>query len=241
MPAITAMAADLCAKPARPVICLDTCDILELVQCLDWEKPGTPRSVAPMDPVRRLLAALIANPDRVQLVVTYLVEHEWNQNIVGIRAKADSFLKKIDDIVSTAGQAAGFVGTALPAPTPLSASTLVADAAALSTSLLNAAVRLERDDAMIWRALNRVMIKQRPSHDGHIKDSINFEHYLEFARQLRAGGLAGPVLFVSKNRKDFWDGENSRIHPDLAPEVNDPAVQLQFYGSLTAALGRLHI
>jgi hypothetical protein len=46
---------------------------------------------------------------------------------------------------------------------------------------------------------------------------------------------------VSKNRKDFWDGENSRIHPDLAPEVDDPAVQLQFYGSLAAALGPLHI
>jgi hypothetical protein len=241
MPALTNLAVDLCAKPARPVICLDTCDILEVVQCLDWERPGTPRSAAPIEPVRRLLAALIANPDRAQLVVTYLVEHEWTQNIGDIRAKAESFLKRIDDIVSTAGQAAGLVGTALPAPTPLSASSLVEDAAALSASLLNQAVMLERDDAMIRRALNRVMIKRRPSHDGHIKDSINFEHYLEFARQLRAGGFTAPVLFVSKNRKDYWDGEKPQIHADLATEINDPAVRLQFYVSLTAALGPLHI
>lgn len=241
MPAITNLAVDLCAKAVRPIICLDTCDILEVVQCLDWEKPGTPRSAAPIEPVRRLLAALIANPDRAQLVVTYLVEHEWNQNIGDIRAKADSFLKKIDDIVNAAGQAAGLVGTALPAPTPLSASSLVTDAAALSTSLLNEAVRLERDEAMIGRAMNRVMIKRRPSHDGHIKDSINFEHYLEFTRQLRNGGFTGPVLFVSKNRKDYWDGEKPQIHAELAPEINDAAVQMQFYGSLTAALGPLHI
>lgn len=85
------------------------------------------------------------------------------------------------------------------------------------------------------------MIKRRPSHDGHVKDSIHFEHYLEFARQLRAGGFTAPVLFVSKNRKDYWDGDKPRIHPDLEPEINDPAVRLLFYGSLAAALGPLRI
>jgi hypothetical protein len=133
------------------------------------------------------------------------------------------------------------VGTTLPASTPLAASSLVADAAGLSTSLLSAAVRLDRDNAIIWRALNRVMIKQRPSHDGHIKDSINFEHYLEFARQLRGGGFPEQVLFVSKNRKDFWDGDKLQIHPDLTSEISDTGVQLRFYGSLAVALRSLHI
>jgi hypothetical protein len=248
MPTIAAFAANLCAIPPRPVVCLDTCDILEVVQCLDWEQPGKdkeqpckPRSAAPIEPVRRLLTALIADPDRVQLVITELVATEWNQNIAGIRAKAELFLRKIDEFVSVAGQAAGFVGTTLPAATPLIASSLVADAATLSTSLLNAAKRLDLDDAIIRRALNRVMTKRRPSHDGHIKDSINFEHYLEFARRLRAGGFPGPVLFVSKNRKDYWAPGKSQIHPDLEPDINDPAVQLQFHGSLTAALGPLGI
>jgi len=87
----------------------------------------------------------------------------------------------------------------------------------------------------------RVMGKHRPSHDGHIKDSINFEHYLELARRLRAGGFAEEVIFVSKNRKDYWNGENPHIHPDLHPQINDPAVQLRFFGSIVAALGFLGI
>src|SRR5271157_3087678 len=131
MPAIAHVEGVLNAAP-KPVICLDTCDILEVVQCLDWEKSGgnTPRAVTCVEPVRRLLNTLTANPNRVQLV------------------------------------------------------------------------------ALIDLALARVMGKHRPSQDGHIKDSINFEHYLEFARRLRAGGFAEEVIFVSKNRKDYWNGEN---------------------------------
>jgi len=78
-------------------------------------------------------------------------------------------------------------------------------------------------------------------HDGHLKDSINFEYYLQFARQLRALNFAGHCLFVSKNRKDFWDGQNPVIHPDLSAEIHDPAVRIRFFGTLEAALGFLHI
>jgi hypothetical protein len=85
------------------------------------------------------------------------------------------------------------------------------------------------------------MGKHRPSHDGHIKDSINFEHYLELARRLRAGGFAEEVIFVSKNRKDYWNGESPQIHPDLHLQINGTAVQLGFFGSIAAALGFMGI
>ena len=91
------------------------------------------------------------------------------------------------------------------------------------------------------RALDRVMAKRRPSHEGHIKDSINFEHYLVFARQLRAEGFVKNILFVSKNRRDYWDGDRDQIHPDLKPEIEDPAVRIQFFGSLISALPQVGI
>ena len=98
MPKIAQVAGVLCAAP-KPVICLDTCDILEVVQCLDWEKPGIPRTNACIQPVRRLLYTLTANPDRAQVIKTDLVHLEWNQNIAAIRTKAEEFITKIDDIV----------------------------------------------------------------------------------------------------------------------------------------------
>ena len=243
MPPLAAVAGQLIAGPPKPVICLDTCDILEVVQCLDWEKSGgnSPRPVTCIEAAKRLMDALIVNPDRVQIVITQLVHREWTQNIDAIRTKAEEFLNTIDDIVRRAYQAAQLHGTGLPVYTPLSASTLVADLEGRSSDLLDQATQLDLDDGLIDRALQRVMDKHRPSHDGHIKDSINFEHYLEFARLLRAGGFPEPVLFVSKNRRDFWNGETGRIHTFLEPQITDAAVQIRFFGNLNAALEFLHI
>ena len=235
MPSIADVVASLAAAP-KPVICLDTCDILEVVQCLDWEKPGTPRGVACIKPVRRLLNTLAVDPDRALVVITDLVHTEWNQNIVGIRKNADEFLAKIDEIVGSTYNAAGLVGTALAVYDPLASKPLVEDLVSLSASLLTQATRLDLDPALPALALARVMVKRRPSHDGQIKDSINFEHYLDLARRLRAAGFAEIVAFVSKNRKDYWEGDKDRIHPDLKPEIDDATVQLRFFGSLTAAL-----
>ncbi len=184
MPTIDVVSGQLNTGRPKPVICLDTCNILEIVQCLDWEKPGAPRDVSCVEAARRLLDALVANSDRAQVVITDLVYLKWAQNIAPIRTKAEEFLAKIDTIVGRPNQAAGLAGTVLPPYPPLSTSTLVADLVALSTDLLNQAIRLDLDDVLINLALARVMNKHRPSHDGHIKDSINFEHYLEFAHRL---------------------------------------------------------
>ena len=242
MPTIAHVANALNAAP-KPVICLDTCDILEVVQCLGWEKSdgNTPRKVTCIESVRQLLDQLAADPNRVQLVITDLVHTEWTQNIPGIREQAEVFVKKIDAIVGQTYLAAGFAGTLLPVYPPLVGSTLVADLVDLSTELLNQAIRLDLDDALNDLAIARVIKKHRPSHDGHIKDSINFEHYLDLARHLRAGGFAEEVIFVSKNGKDFWNGKRAEIHPDLKPQIDDPAVKLGFFGSITAALGHLKI
>jgi PIN domain len=239
---MSAIAADLLAAP-KPAICLDTCDILEVVQCLDWEgkERNVVRPVTCIDSVRRLVNTLTVDPNRAKVIITDLVHREWNQNIAEIQQKASDFLAKVDAIVGKPYQAAGLAGTALPVYPSLAASTLVADLVALSSALLNQALRLDLEAALIQRALDRVMNKQRPSHDGHIKDSINFEHYLEFARNLRANGFADDVIFVSKNRKDYWSGNTGRIHPALEPEISDRTVHIRFFGNLHAALGFLHI
>jgi hypothetical protein len=144
MPSIAAVAAQLIAGPPKPVICLDTCDILEVVQCLDWEKERTPRAVTCIEPARRLLIALAGDPNRAQLVITDLVHQKWSQNFVTVEQKAKDFLAKVDNIVGYPYQAAGFAGTVLPVSPSLSASTLVANLVTLSTNLLNQAIRLGR-------------------------------------------------------------------------------------------------
>lgn len=96
MPSIAAVAGQVAAAP-KPVLCLDTCDILEVVQCLVYEKLGNPRSILSIETARKLMDALAVNPNRVQLVVTQLVVTEWNQNIVGIRHRAIEHLAYVDE------------------------------------------------------------------------------------------------------------------------------------------------
>jgi hypothetical protein len=240
MPPLADIVARLVAAP-KPVICLDTCDILEAVQCLDWERPTTARSTACVTAARRLLTTLAADPDKVLVAITDLVVTEWNQNIAEIRDNAIRFLSQVDGIVGRPYQAAVAAGTALPAYTDLSASALVDDLLALSKALLNQATRIELDAVLIDLAVGRVLAKRRPSQDGHLKDSIHFEHYLELARQLRTAGFAEECVFASRNRKDFWNGQQPSIHPDLAQEAADPAVRMRFFGSIEAALGHLHL
>src|SRR5438034_11564947 len=73
MPALAAVVADLLARP-RPILCLDTCDLLDIIPCVAEGKARR------LEHIRRLIDTLALRPDRGQLVVSYLVPVEWAQN-----------------------------------------------------------------------------------------------------------------------------------------------------------------
>ena len=80
------------------------------------------------------------------------------------------------------------------------------------------------------------MERRRPSHKNEIKDSIHWEHYLEFSRRLESlPGTLHDRLFVSANKADFWaNRETPVLHPDLETEALEAS--LQFFGRLDHAL-----
>jgi hypothetical protein len=168
MPPLADIVTQLVAAP-KPVICLDTCDILEVVQCLDWERPSTARNTACVTAARRLLTTLAADPDKALVAITDLVVTEWNQNIDEIRDNAIRFLSRVDGVVRRTYQAAMAAGIALPAYADLSASGLVDNLVTLSKALLNQATQIELDAVRIDLAVGRVLAKRRPSQDGHLK------------------------------------------------------------------------
>ena len=85
MPALAAVVADLLARP-RPVLCLDTCDLLDVIQCVAEGKARR------LEHVRRLLDTLALCPDRVQLIVSYLVPVERAQNQASVLADVQPVL-----------------------------------------------------------------------------------------------------------------------------------------------------
>jgi len=233
MPSIADAVAELLKNP-RPVLCLDTCELLAAVQCLPQ------RHVAQIEALSRLLTSIISNPNRVLVVITELVVHEWNQNLPIVQDKAREFLSQVD-------QDSGLVHAAWsnldkPLPTNSSshaASQLVSELTNLAQDVLNLACVLDREPNCAERALGRVLSKSRPSQEGAIKDSIHLEHYLEISRQLHEAGFAERRVFVSSNKRDFWEGASKRVHRTLALEL--AAVGLDFFGDLRSAVGSLRI
>ncbi|HJT32543.1 MAG TPA: hypothetical protein VJ783_10910 [Pirellulales bacterium] len=234
MPSIADVAKDLLANP-RPVLCLDTCELLAAVQGLSQ---GRGDYVAALF---RLYTSFTAKPDCVMIVVTELVVHEFGQNIAAVRTKATEFLAKADAESARIHRAFGHINQPLPtAPSNHVVSPLVAELAALAQQVLNAANILDNAPICTDRAISRVRAKERPSHDGRIKDSLHIEHYLELSRQLHNQGFQKRRVFVSGNRGDFCQGRNSsHLHASLDPQF--AAAGLEFFASLAAALGSLRI
>jgi hypothetical protein len=234
MPPLTAVVADLTTRP-RPVLCLDTCDLLDIIQCVAEGKARR------LKQVRSLIDTLAGRPDTVQLVVSYLVPIEWAQNHATVLAEVQRKLNQMDQDIAEVHIAWSHVTPPLPNPPPSYAGGGLPSAlAGMASAVLGLTVALDRDDTCVERAFARVLNKTRPSHGGMIKDSVHLEHYLELARQLQASGFAARRVFVSANKADFWEAKNSAtIHPYLAPELG--AVGLEFFGNLEAALGSLRI
>ena len=131
------------------------------------------------------------------------------------------------------------VATNSSSPSAHAATTLVNELTALAQAVMAQAAVLDSDPVCVQRALDRVLAKRRPSHDGQVKDSIHLEHYLELSRLLQAGGFTERRVFVSGNRSDFWDGPLPRIHASIGPDL--AVVGLEFFGDLRSAVGSLRI
>jgi hypothetical protein len=233
MPPLATVAADLLGRPL-PVLCLDTCELLMAVQCL-------PQHQAPhVEALFLIRKALTESPIRVRVVLTDLVLHEWGQNIAEVQQKAGEFLVRTDEDSQLVHDVWEHLERPLgSSPSTHTATTLINDLTALAQEVMARAVVLDSDPVCVQRALDRVLAKRRPSHQGQIKDSIHLEHYLELSRLLHTGGFAGRRVFVSGNRSDFWNGVSPHIHPSIAPDL--AAVGLEFFGGLRSTVGSLRI
>jgi len=230
-----AEAADYLIARPKPVLCLDTCDLLDIVEGFTDSKKGSLQAKA----VRSMIERLEADPDRFQIVITYLVEREWGQNLEKIRNKASNFLREtdkrvamIDDVLQ---HAAVDVGRPLLQYSDLP---LVQSLVDMAEDLVGRSIILSQEGVCVDRALARVIEQQRPSRNGNIKDSIHLEHYLELSKALGRSQFSEPRLFVSANKSDYWEG-SPEPHPELRGGFDEAG--LQFFGKLDAAVGVLRI
>jgi hypothetical protein len=116
---------------------------------------------------------------------------------------------------------------------------LLADLQTTAQMLLDVSWALEREQACVNAAVQRVFDRSRPSHKRQVKDSIHLEHCLELARQVRKGGFAEVIIFVSANKDDYGPATAQRPHADL--QADFAAVNMSYCDRLSAAIAYLGI
>jgi len=224
------------APSSRPVLYLDTCVFLDVITTGN-------RGEADLIGVNRtLLNILVTTPDRLHLVVTDLIVHEWAQRREVVEKEARTWLKETDRHIRQIHRAWEELSKPLPNRAPkYNDPGLTNDLTSLSKSLLDQAVVLKEDAACLTRALDRVKQKKWPSHEGQIKDSIHIEHFLEFSTRLTAAGHKSDRILVSTNKSDFWEDKNTaeRPHEKLADDFRKAG--LLFLGRLPLAMRHLGI
>lgn len=228
MPTIADAATQL-VTDGLPVLCLDTCVLLDIIRAPLRPIPGCLQSAVELSKMQANL--------RCRIILSSLIQNEWGQNVRAVTSELDLHLKSRDRDALAFHEACELLKV------PLSFGKPAYQAAGLATKihgfvaeLLTNSIHLSPSDDTKAKATERTLVSRRPARKGGgLKDSIIVEEYLELCRLLFLAGFARTRVFCSSNTKDYQDGRD--LHGDLVNDFN--TVGLVFTNSLPWALHEL--
>lgn len=193
-----------------PVVCLDSCILLDVVRAPLRNAAGEVRVA------RQFLVSVGRIPKTVHLIIGSPTLTEWNDHIDEVVSDCISAVDSCNAVADVCAYLALPGVAALPAV----ALGLPALLRQLSADLLAAATSLDYHAGALGRAVDRVVASRLPAKKGGkgAKDAVILEHVLEATRQLRAAGLGDTCVFASSNTTDFAAAKSTALHPLLAPD-----------------------
>lgn len=229
MPDVAAAAAQI-KRAVAPVIFLDTCVLLDVVRAPRRNAPGN------VEAATELLRGATRNPPTVYLVIGCPTPTEWHTHIDEVVQECENAVNSVDAVSACCA----FVGLSALGPLPADLPTLPDRLKALSKSLLDASILLDKDSEALSRAMDRIISAVKPARRGGqgAKDAAILEHAVSLVDALLVGGFAGSRAFVSSNTDDFATAKITAIHPDIRPAF-DPPRDIHYFVSLSAAVAWL--
>jgi hypothetical protein len=200
------------ALDGTPIVCVDTCSILDLQRGLVRDDVNALMRTQALNLVEDVEAG------RVISVVTRQIEWEVDANRPFAVESAAKGLKNLLDMVSKAEQVAE-VFEVLTARADLSH--LVAHAGharALVDRWWSASRWIDERDELKVRAADRVNLAIAPAKPGKqsYKDCLITETYLDLIETVRKGGSSSKVVFLSSNIDDYAVSKTDHtLHPSL--------------------------
>ena len=213
------------ANAAAPVLCVDTCAVLDLMRDPTRETALPHVRQAGFDLIQ------IAEQGGLSILCAEQVTLEFAENVDAVHEEARQSLKKLRENLSRIDALAAIYG-AQGAAVIDHLDDHMLRAKALVDRWLTRATTVRPPDEILSKALARVNAARAPAKKGKesFKDCVVFETYLDAAQRLRAAGFRSSIVFVSSNPREYFEPGTSvlkaEIAADLAPGVVDFAVSM---------------
>jgi len=200
------------AAAGVPVLCLDTCSILDIM------RDPTRDTVRPHDHQAAIDLVTAAEAGSLICLMAEQVAHEFASHDQHIQDEAEGNLKKLLDRI----ERVNLLSTVHGAPGVVEIAHLidyVARTRAAVGRLLVVLDKIPTEPLVTARAFTRVNACIAPATRGKesSKDCLICETYLEAAMALRRDGVTAPIVFLSSNVNDYTT-EGGKLVPDLAAE-----------------------
>jgi len=215
------------AASSTPVLCIDTCSILDMMRDPSRDTVRTED--------RRTSIELLSMLERGELhcLAAEQVAIEFGDQRAMVETEARQGLERAIEQINRVNSVASVYGGA----TPLDLSHLL-DHVARTSDIVDRwmvqTIPIVPGADVPSRAFARVNAARPPARRGKdsSKDCLIYETYLEVAEQIRAAGFAGRLVLLSSNTKEYLT-EGRVLKGEIATEFS--ALGIQFAPNMSAA------
>jgi hypothetical protein len=221
------MAAHAIPLPSVPVLCIDTCSILDIM------RDPTRETARPHDRQAALHLVAAAEAGNLQCFMAEQVAIEFSEHDQSVQDEAARNLKRVRDQFDRINTLAAAYG----AVSVVELSHLddhVARARTIVGRWLAQLHTITPSAQAPTKAFSRVNAGIAPARRGKdsSKDCLVYETVLEKVSALRANGLAAPVVFLSSNTTEYLT-EGRVLKPEIAAEFG--GLNLSYAPNMSAA------
>lgn len=215
------------AKAGVPVLCIDTCSILDIM------RDPTRESAKPHDRQAAIDLVVAAEAGRLICLIAEQVAIEFCDHDQPVQDEAERNLKKVREQVGRINSLSAVFG----APGIIDFSHLddhVGRARAVVGRWLAKLGKVTPGPSAPAKAFARVNAGIAPARRGKdsSKDCLVYETYLEAVSALRSAGAIAPIIFLSSNTNEYLT-ENKVLKPEIAAEFG--AISLGYAPNMSAA------
>ena len=197
-----------------PILCLDTCAILDVVRDPVREDAHAEDHAASLALLRSA-----ETEGRLRVLITEVVRSEFADNVHTVQAEAEGSLSRFLERIVAMNRLAALHDS--PGRVDVGHwEGHVRRCRQVADRWLQVGTALPRSDEIDRRAMRRVFERRRPSRRGKdsTKDCVILETFLEHLRSLRTTGDTAPAVFLSSNTKDFGGPRGLGIAEDIVEE-----------------------